>query len=81
MKTYGSFDEWSAKGYTIKRGSKSTFRDEQGVPQFTDMQVKKRFVAASPHPSRCRVNRQDEEANEFREIYGDDAYGVLGADF
>lgn len=34
-----SFEEWSASGYKIKKGSKSRLRDAMGLPQFTSDQV------------------------------------------
>lgn len=34
-----SFEEWSAAGFMIKKGTRSIFRDILGVPQFTKEQV------------------------------------------
>ena len=36
-----SYDEWRQAGYFVVRGSKSHFKDVQGVPQFTQEQVRK----------------------------------------
>lgn len=35
----GSFEEWAAAGFMIKKGTRSVFRDVLGVPQFTKEQV------------------------------------------
>lgn len=37
-----SFHEWSQAGYTVRKGSKSYFKDILGVPQFTVEQVERR---------------------------------------
>lgn len=34
-----TFDEWTALGYRIKRGSKAVGRNAQGVPVFSEDQV------------------------------------------
>jgi len=38
--TARSFHEWSDAGYQIIKGSRSRFRDEDGIPQFTQDQVR-----------------------------------------
>lgn len=79
MKKYASFKEWSQSGYLINKGAKAVFR-ENGIPMFTEDQVIPKTVRKISIPSWSPCNPEQEEASEFAEIYGDDAY-AFGADF
>lgn len=51
MDVYKTFDEWSKMGFTITKGSKSTKRNDKGIPVFSKSQVHRReFPDRLPAP-------------------------------
>lgn len=67
---YRSFNDWSARGYMIKKGSKAAGRDENGTPLFSEEQVKPKWLADAYRAS-------DENEHDFDPQY-DDPYNLPG---
>lgn len=36
---YKGYNEWKAEGYQVRKGSRMCYRDERGVPMFSQDQV------------------------------------------
>lgn len=77
---YASWEEWNRRGFVVVKGQKSTFR-VNGVPQFFETQVTRPKTKPQRFAVWTKLNVEQEMAEEFKETNGDDAYGVLGADF
>ena len=74
-----SFDQWSGRGYKIKKGSKAHWVN--GAPVFDYSQVERiSILSMYGYGRRKLVDTSDEHDVDSVEIYGDDAF-MFGADF
>lgn len=81
LQTTRTFDEWIEKGYVVKKGSKSTSRNDKGVALFDRTQVRSIPGTWNGIPLSHQVFSSFDDCDQFMDPTDSLTAFDIGADF